>query len=72
MLASTSQSTSTILVILIVTPHALKMPSQAQGMIPTAIRANEAQQERPLNSGRDSPAAVKAAPAARRFAVWEP
>ena len=46
MLASTSQSTSTILVILIVTPHALKMPSQAQVVTPTAIQANEAQHER--------------------------
>jgi len=36
MLASTSQSTSTILVILVVTPHALKMLSQAQVVIRTA------------------------------------
>jgi hypothetical protein len=47
MLASTSQSTSTILVILIVTPHALKMPSQAQVVTGTAIQTNEAQRERP-------------------------
>src|SRR5664279_6630436 len=46
MLASTSQSTSTILVIILVTPHALKMPSQAQVVTPTAIQANEAQRER--------------------------
>ena len=72
MLASTSQSTSTILVILIVTPHALKMPSQAQVVKRTAIQANEAQHERCRNSGHDGPEAVKAAPLARRFAVWEP
>jgi len=46
MLASTSQSTSTILVILIITPHALKMPSQAQVVTPTAIQATVAQWER--------------------------
>ena len=46
MLASTSQSTSRILVILIATPHALKMQGQAQVVTPTAIQANEAQRER--------------------------
>ena len=48
------------------------MPSQAQGATGTAIQANEAQREAVLNSRHDGPAAVKAAPAARRFAVWEP
>ena len=72
MLASTSQSTSRILVILIATPHALKMPSQAQFVTRAAIQANEAQHECRRNSGHDGPAAVKAAPVARRFAVWEP
>ena len=48
------------------------MPNQAKVETRTAIQANEAQREAVLNSGHDGPAAVKAAPAARRFAVWEP
>jgi hypothetical protein len=48
------------------------MPSQAQVATRTAIQANEASGSAAPNSGHDSTAAVKAAPVARRFAVWEP
>jgi hypothetical protein len=72
MLASTTQSTSRRLVILIATPHALKMLSQAQVVIRTAIQASEVQRECRRNSGHDGDSAVKVAPTARRFAVHEP
>ena len=71
MLASTSQSTSTILVILIVTPHALKLPRQSRTAKRSGYRPAK-QGERRGNAGHDRAASVKAAPPARRFAVQEP
>jgi len=69
MLVVTCVLTSQLPLILVCTPHALKMPSQAQVVTPTAMKPSGSAA---LNSGHDGPAAVKAAPAARRFAVWEP
>jgi hypothetical protein len=52
------------------TPHALKMQGQAKPEMRAGVW--EAQRDRHRNSGHDVAAAVKAAPAARRFAVQEP
>jgi hypothetical protein len=50
-------------------PYALKLPSQAQPEIRAANQAHEGQRRRGRNCDHDGTAAVKVAPAARRFAA---